>query len=408
MVVDTLSTRIEKNTISIEDLFGFYGIENKDKLQMFPMVDTLMVETPYNGLQKITHLIQKPKSDVYEVVTSSGRKVHVADRHIFETHDNQGVFCNELKVGDYINTKSGMEQVTKCEYYTNDYVYDISIAAPHWFYDSEGFVHHNSIALTHTASVGISNKKNVLFITLEMPEEDIEKRIDANLLGLTTEELETIDIEDIRTKFDNIKGDLGELRVKEYGSGEFNTIKMKTILNDLYNEDKFRPDMIVIDYITLMSSSRGSLQSIGNTNTYYRYVSEELLTASKKLINSNGKVGVAIVSAAQLNRNGYGNVDAGMQDISEAISIMQTANNSIFLITNEEMKKQGIMLWKWVKNRNRGKLETLTVNIDYPRMTFSDFDQQKLSSGQQDNLKNVINNDDFSMENDIDTSALKF
>ena len=74
----------------------------------------------------------------------------------------------------------------------------------------------------------------------------------------------------------------------------------------------------------------------------------------------------------------------------------------------EEMKKQGIMLWKWVKNRNRGKLETLTVNIDYPRMTFSDFDQQKLSSGQQDNLKNVINNDDFSMENDIDTSALKF
>ena len=143
-------------------------------------------------------------------------------------------------------------------------------------------------------------KKNVLFITLEMPEKEIAKRIDANIMGTTINELSELSERDLMTKWDSVKDNIGELVIKEYGAGTFNTMHMKALLDELKSKKNFIPDAIAVDYVGLMVSARASKDS--NSYDGLGKVAEDLHAIAKETYDSKGNKGIMMISSSQANR----------------------------------------------------------------------------------------------------------
>lgn len=227
-----------------------------------------------------------------------------------------------------------------------------------------------SIALSHFSSVCTLNKKNGIHFTLEMNEFETGRRIDANILDISIDELGSISDEDFNRKFETVREHLGRLLIREFSAGDLNTLKIESILNDLYIEEGFRPDYLTIDYLTLMSSSRVKSMAGMNTYSYYKLVAEEVHGLAKKLK-------IPIFSGVQLGRQAYGKMDSDMSDIADSIGLIQTASVAFFLYKSKELDEQGQMLVNFVKNRNTGKLTSMLVGIDYMKMRFYDIGVDK-------------------------------
>jgi len=217
-------------------------------------------------------------------------------------------------------------------------------------------------------------KENVLFLTLEMPELEIAKRIDANMLGYTINELEVVDNNTLLEKYKELEGNIGKLVIKEYGAGTFSTLNLKSLLNELKTKQDFIPDAIVIDYLGLMVSHRAT----SNANSYEQLgkVAEDLHAIAKETYNSKGSKGIKMITSSQANRSAFGNVEAGMDTISESLKIAMTADVAIMLITTEQMKENKQQLWKIVKNRYTGKMDSLLMNVDFSRMMYYSIDEE--------------------------------
>ena len=215
-------------------------------------------------------------------------------------------------------------------------------------------------------------KKNVLFITLEMPEKEISKRIDANLLGTTINELSELDDTILEKKFLNIKDKIGTLIIKEYGAGTFNTMMLKSLLDELKSKSDFIPDAIVVDYIGLMTSHRASKQS--NSYDILGKVAEDLHAVAKETYDSKGNKGVMVISSSQAGRAAIGNTEAGMENISESLKIAMTADVAIMLINNDQMREENKQIWKLVKNRYTGQMSSLMMEAIFERMIYRPYD----------------------------------
>ena len=221
-------------------------------------------------------------------------------------------------------------------------------------------------------------KENVLYISLEMPELEISKRIDANLLGVTINELGVIDNSTLKEKWENVKPNIGELIIKEYGAGSFNVLKLKALLDDLKSKKDFIPDAIVIDYLGLMTTHRASMQS--NSYETLGKVAEDLHAISKEVHDSKGNKGIKVVSSTQLNRSAYNNSEAGMETVSESMKIMMTADVTVLLISSDQMRENNQQIWKFVKNRYTGDMRNHMVYTDFPRVQYSDASEEDSSN----------------------------
>lgn len=231
-----------------------------------------------------------------------------------------------------------------------------------------------TVGLISIAAHNVLKGKNVLFVTLEMPEEQIGLRIDANIMDISTHDFKTMPAEDIEKQFNSVKPVLGKLVIKEYAAGVFNTLMLESLLNDLKNEHGISFDMIAIDYLTLMASSRTTLAKSGGTYAYYKLIAEELHGFSKTCPNNKGYEGLPIITASQLNRSAYGNIDAGLESVADSLGIIQTADVAILFISSDQMKETNQMIWKFGKNRNTGQLDNIMVKTDFPKMRFTDWD----------------------------------
>jgi replicative DNA helicase len=177
------------------------------------------------------------------------------------------------------------------------------------------------------------NKENVLFITLEMPELEIAKRIDANLMGVTINELSELPNDVLHEKWKAAQENIGKLVIKEYGAGTFNALHLKSLLDELKSKKDFVPDAICIDYLGLMVSHRASHQS--NSYDMLGKVAEDLHAIAKETYDSKGNKGIKMITSSQLNRGAYGNMDAGMESVSESMKIMMTADVALMLLTSD-------------------------------------------------------------------------
>jgi replicative DNA helicase len=214
----------------------------------------------------------------------------------------------------------------------------------------------------------ILNGNNILYLTLEMSEEETAKRIDANVLDIDINELRNTSVDVIVDKFNKIKDVLGKLVIKEYAAGTFNVLHLEGLLQEL-SVKGFVPDAIFIDYIGLMASSRITLSAAGGSYGYIKSIAEELHGFSKKYDQR-------VITASQLNRQAYGNTEAGLETVSESIGLVQTADVFYFIINSDSMKDMNQVLIKFEKNRNTGMLSNHLMEVDYSRMRYTDYQDE--------------------------------
>ena len=240
-----------------------------------------------------------------------------------------------------------------------------------------------SLFMCHCAASVLEQGKNVLYITMEMAEERIAERIDANLMDLPIQQLETLPKNVFNEKIGKIaKGTIGKLIVKEYPTGAAHTGHFRALLNELKMKKNFSPDIIYVDYLNICASSR--MRGLGgsiNSYSYIKAIAEELRGLAVEF-------DVPIVSATQTTRSGFSNTDLGLEDTSESFGLPATADLMFALISTEELDELGQMMVKQLKNRYNDptKYKRFVIGIDRSRMKLYDVEE----SAQSDIMTDMI------------------
>jgi archaellum biogenesis ATPase FlaH len=226
-----------------------------------------------------------------------------------------------------------------------------------------------SLFMCHMAGNVLTQGKNVLYITMEMAEERIAERIDANLLNIPLDQLQHITKEMLTSKVDKLASRTnGKLIIKEYPTGSAHTGHFRALLNELKLKKNFVPEMIFIDYLNICSSSR--MKGMGgaiNSYTYIKAIAEELRGLAVEF-------NVPLVSATQTTRSGFGSSDPGLEDTSESFGLPATADLMFALISSEELEAQGQIMVKQLKNRynDPNNNKRFVIGIDKSRMRLID------------------------------------
>jgi replicative DNA helicase len=237
-----------------------------------------------------------------------------------------------------------------------------------------------SLFMCHVAASILLQGKNVLYITLEMAEERIAERIDANLLNVPIQEISELPKQIFENKVTNLaKKTQGTLIIKEYPTASAHSGHFKSLLNELALKKSFRPDIIFIDYLNICASSRYKGNLSVNSYSYIKAIAEELRGLAVEF-------SVPIVSATQTTRSGYGSSDVELTDTSESFGLPATADLMFALISTEELEGLGQILVKQLKNRYNDPTihKRFVVGIDRAKMRLYDCEQ----SAQDDILDN--------------------
>ena len=228
-----------------------------------------------------------------------------------------------------------------------------------------------SLFMCHVASSALLGGKNVLYITLEMAEEKIAERIDANLLNVPIQEITELPklmFEDKVTKLANRTQ--GSLIIKEYPTASAHAGHFRSLLNELALKKSFRPDIIFVDYLNICASERYRAGSNVNSYTVVKAIAEELRGLACE-------ANVPIVSATQTTRSGYGSSDVELTDTSESFGLPATADLMFALISTEDLEGLGQIMVKQLKNRYNDPTisKRFVVGIDRAKMRLYDCEQ---------------------------------
>tara|TARA_B100001559_G_scaffold166490_1_gene139530 strand:+ start:1746 stop:3119 length:1374 start_codon:yes stop_codon:yes gene_type:complete len=237
-----------------------------------------------------------------------------------------------------------------------------------------------SLFMCHVASSVLLQGKNVLYITLEMAEERIAERIDANLLNINISEIADLPKQMFETKVNNIaQKTQGTLIIKEYPTASAHAGHFRSLLNELALKKSFKPDIIFIDYLNICASSRYRAGSNVNSYTTVKAIAEELRGLACE-------ANVPIVSATQTTRSGYGSSDVELTDTSESFGLPATADLMFALISTEELEGLGQIMVKQLKNRYNdiNMFKRFCIGVDRSKMRLYDCEQ----SAQEDILDN--------------------
>ena len=241
-----------------------------------------------------------------------------------------------------------------------------------------------SLFMCHLASSVLLEGKNVLYITLEMAEEKIAERIDANLLNVNIQDITDLPRKIFETKVTKLtEKTQGTLIIKEYPTASAHSGHFKALLNELALKKSFKPDIIFIDYLNICASSRYRAGSNVNSYSYIKAIAEELRGLA---VESN----LPIVSATQTTRSGYGSSDVDLTDTSESFGLPATADLMFALISTEELEGLNQIMVKQLKNRYNDPTmnKRFVVGIDRAKMRLYDCEQSAqddiVDSGQEE------------------------
>lgn len=228
-----------------------------------------------------------------------------------------------------------------------------------------------SLFMCHVAAGCISQGYDVLYITMEMAEEKIAERIDANLLNVTVDDLVNLPKEMYDKKIAKLREKtVGKLIIKEYPTASASTTHFRTLLNELNLKKSFVPDIIFVDYLNICCSARVKAGANVNSYTYVKAIAEELRGLAVEY-------GVPIVSATQTTRSGFTSSDPGLEDTSESFGLPATADLMFALISSEELEELGQIMVKQLKNRysDPTMYKRFTLGIDRAKMRLYDVEQ---------------------------------
>jgi len=228
-----------------------------------------------------------------------------------------------------------------------------------------------SLFMCHCAASNLSAGHNVLYVTLEMSEEKIAERIDANLLNVQIDELTVLPKDAYEKKVNRVREKTaGKLVIKEYPTAAAGANHFRHLLNELNLKRNFVPDVIYVDYLNICISSRLKYGSNVNSYTYIKSIAEELRGLA---VEHN----VPIVTATQTTRSGYTNTDIGLEDTSESFGLPATADFMFALISSEELESLGQIMVKQLKNRYNDptSYRKFVVGVDRAKMKLYDVEQ---------------------------------
>jgi replicative DNA helicase len=247
-----------------------------------------------------------------------------------------------------------------------------------------------SMFMCHMAAACLSQGHNVLYITLEMAEERIAERIDANLLNVTMSDLHRMTKPEYDRKFEALKVKThGKLIIKEYPTAAANSLHFRALLNELHLKKNFVPHIIFIDYLNICSSARLKPGANVNSYSYIKAIAEELRGLAVEF-------NLPIVSATQTTRGGYNNSDVELTDTSESFGLPATADFMFALISTEELQQLNQLLVKQLKNRfgDPNHFKRFVIGVDRDKMRLYDAEESAqvdiADSGQDDKPINTF------------------
>lgn len=250
-----------------------------------------------------------------------------------------------------------------------------------------------SLFMCHVAANALTQNKNVLYITLEMAEERIAERIDANLLNLTMDDLKVIDKDLYNKRIKKLQNkNHGKLIIKEYPTASAHAGHFKALLNELSLKRSFRPDIIFIDYLNICASARFKQGGGVNSYMYIKSIAEELRGLAVEF-------NVPLLTATQTNRQGYSNSDIELTDTAESIGLPASADLMFALISSEELENLNQLMVKQLKNRynDPSTYKRFMIGVDRSKMKLYDLEktaQIGLADSGQDSDSSI--SDDYS------------
>lgn len=220
-----------------------------------------------------------------------------------------------------------------------------------------------SAAMTAFAVQFLLRKQDVVFITLEMSEAEVSKRIYANLYDTDISTLPVMDKQAIKNKYNQVKDTIGELAIKEFSMGSLTPMGLDGYLAKLENERGIKKPIVIVDYLGLMASDR--MKNADNSYAYFGSIAEELRAVSQKR-------DLIMFTPLQLNRSAVNNLEADQSALSESMKILMTVDSAFIISQTPEMKEQGKMKINYVKNRMSGKTWSFEIGFDYRKFRFDD------------------------------------
>ena len=331
--------------------------------------------TSPDGFVPVSLFVDKGEWEEYILTLDSGIEVRVNENHLFET-DNGWQYAkdlvnlpNELYLteGDILiqgNVRTTGKVIP---------IVDIQVDHNNHRYYTNGVSSHNtgvgkSLVMCHFAAANLLHNKNVLYITMEMSEERIAERIDANLLNLGMAELKTVEQKIFNNRIEKLKNKTtGRLIVKEYPTGSAHTGHFRALIEELKSKKNFVPDVIYVDYLNICASQRMKHGAGVNSYTYIKAIAEELRGLSVEY-------NVPLITATQANREGVNSSDLDLTNTSESIGLPQTVDLMIALISTPELEELGQVLFKQLKNRynDLNYYNKFVVGIDRNKMRIFD------------------------------------
>lgn len=241
-----------------------------------------------------------------------------------------------------------------------------------------------SLFMCHHAATCLNQGRNVLYITMEMAEERIAERIDSNLLNISVDNLQNLSRDEYFKKVGKLKnGKIGKLIIKEYPTASAGANHFRALLNELNLKKNFVPEILIIDYMNICSSSRLKMGSSVNSYTFVKSIAEELRGLAVEF-------NVPILTASQLTRGGAASSDPGMDDVSESFGVAATADMMFALVSTEELEQLNQIMVKQIKNRyyDPTKNKRFVIGVDRSKMRLYDTEstaqQGIIDSGQEE------------------------
>lgn len=319
--------------------------------------------------------------DVWEVRTESGKILKCADNHILFDDSFSEVFAKDLnkdsrpdkiwvKGNDGKPTLDMVVSVKNLGYKEN--MYDVQVADENHRYYTNDILSHNSVVLCNDAASFVRQGKNVLFISCEMSEEKVIRRIAANLFDITLDEYDKLVESPARVKKqmkrlnDESFMPLGKLFIKQYATGQCTALDVERYIKEIEEQEKFKVDVVIVDYMGIMCDYRNP----NTENTYLKgkHIAEDLRAVAIKY-------DLIIDTAAQIGRSAGDTSDISLKDVSESMGVMHTADSVIGLIQTEEMRygvNNDSIPYYWFKllkvREGEGKDSKFKVNINYSKM----------------------------------------
>lgn len=355
---------------------GKYDRPLYDKFIEAYEVDNLEVETP-NGWVKIEGIGKTVEFDEWELITSGGKHLICADKHILYRCDNVDfltkkcditeIYCEGLKIGDFIMTKNGPEMLM--DLFKNgkkSHMYDLQLSeGSNKQYYTNNILSHNSLWMQNFAVMSADMGHNVLYITLEMSERKVLKRLGAMRLKIPINDYDaqSKDTDFMQKRIDSIKNassvdifekKVGKIITKFWAAGTATVSDFDNYITKLYEKRGIKIDMIIVDYITLVAAPKGA--GADNLYTKGKHLAEGLRAIGAKF-------NCPVITGVQVAKDAWNASDITLESVPESKAIAETADSFFAIIRTEEMKRHNLYRLKLLKQRD-GDFLKAQIKID--------------------------------------------